>query len=52
VIAITGARISHQLPLGRVGTLQEITDAVPYLASPQVSFLVGTDLIIDGGPTA
>jgi NAD(P)-dependent dehydrogenase (short-subunit alcohol dehydrogenase family) len=46
------ARISHQLPLGRVGTLQEITDAVLYLASPQASFLVGTDLVIDGGSTA
>jgi len=45
-------RISQQLPLGRVGTLQEITDAVLYLASPQASFLVGTDLVIDGGSTA
>jgi len=45
------ARIGHQIPLGRVGTLSEITDAVLYLASPQASFLVGTDLVVDGGST-
>lgn len=46
------ARISQQLPLGRVGSLDEIAAAVLYLASPQAGFLVGTDLVIDGGSTA
>lgn len=32
------ARISEQLPLGRVGTLEEIAAAVLYLASPQAGF--------------
>jgi NAD(P)-dependent dehydrogenase (short-subunit alcohol dehydrogenase family) len=46
------ARMAQQLPAGRVGTLDEIAAAVLYLASPDAGFVVGTDLLIDGGATA
>jgi len=42
-------RMAAQLPIGRVGTLDEIAAAVLYLASPDAGFAVGTDLLFDGG---
>lgn len=39
-------------PLGRVGTAEEIADAIVFLASPQSSFITGTCLVVDGGLTA
>ncbi|WP_036529484.1 SDR family NAD(P)-dependent oxidoreductase [Nocardia sp. CNY236] len=46
------ARMRQQLPAGRVATVNEIASAVVYLASSEAEFLVGTDLVIDGGATA
>jgi NAD(P)-dependent dehydrogenase (short-subunit alcohol dehydrogenase family) len=46
------APIRRQLPAGRVGNLDKIAAAVLYLASPEAAFVVGTDLIVDGGATA
>lgn len=45
-------RLAAQLPVGRVGTLDEIAAAVLYLASPDAGFAVGTDLVFDGGAAA
>jgi NAD(P)-dependent dehydrogenase (short-subunit alcohol dehydrogenase family) len=39
-------------PVGRMGTAEEIAEAILYLASPQASFATGTALVIDGGFTA
>jgi NAD(P)-dependent dehydrogenase (short-subunit alcohol dehydrogenase family) len=39
-------------PLGRVGTPEEIAQAVLYLASDASSFVTGTALVIDGGGLA
>jgi 2-keto-3-deoxy-L-fuconate dehydrogenase len=39
-------------PMGRLGTPQEIADAVLYLASDQAAFVTGTAFVIDGGLTA
>lgn len=38
-------------PMGRMGTPQEVADAVVFLASPRASFISGTNLIIDGALT-
>jgi NAD(P)-dependent dehydrogenase (short-subunit alcohol dehydrogenase family) len=45
-------RMKDSLPIGRVATLDEIADAVLWLASSQSSFSVGSDLVLDGGATA
>jgi NAD(P)-dependent dehydrogenase (short-subunit alcohol dehydrogenase family) len=45
-------RLADQHPAGRAGTMAEITSAIRYLASPEASYHVGTDLVIDGGVTA
>jgi NAD(P)-dependent dehydrogenase (short-subunit alcohol dehydrogenase family) len=39
-------------PLGRVGTAEEIAEAVLYLASDASAFVTGTALIVDGGGLA
>jgi 3-oxoacyl-[acyl-carrier protein] reductase len=38
-----------QIPLGRLGTPQEIADAVAFLASPQASYITGSELHVNGG---
>ncbi|ANW17168.1 SDR family NAD(P)-dependent oxidoreductase [Streptomyces clavuligerus] len=40
------------LPLGRLGTPEEIAALVAYLASPDAAFITGQTLVIDGGETA
>src|SRR4051794_19199857 len=39
-------------PMGRLGTPEEIADAVLYLASDAAAFVTGSSLVIDGGLTA
>ncbi|MBI3561591.1 MAG: glucose 1-dehydrogenase [Gammaproteobacteria bacterium] len=46
------ARIKTVVPLGRVGTTEEVAAAVLWLAAPESSFVVGHDLVVDGGATA
>jgi NAD(P)-dependent dehydrogenase (short-subunit alcohol dehydrogenase family) len=43
------AGIQAQVPLKRFGTPDEIASAVLYLASAESAFVVGTELIADGG---
>ena len=43
------AGIAQQIPLKRFGTPDEIAGAVLYLSSPEAAFVVGTELVIDGG---
>jgi NAD(P)-dependent dehydrogenase (short-subunit alcohol dehydrogenase family) len=44
--------LSARQPLGRLGTPEEIAEAVAYLASDAASFVTGSVLVIDGGLTA
>jgi 3-oxoacyl-[acyl-carrier protein] reductase len=44
-------KIQHRTPLGRLGTVEEIADAVLFLASPRARFITGQTLVIDGGIT-
>jgi NAD(P)-dependent dehydrogenase (short-subunit alcohol dehydrogenase family) len=43
------AGIQAQIPLKRFGTPDEIASAVLYLASSDSAFIVGTELVADGG---
>jgi NAD(P)-dependent dehydrogenase (short-subunit alcohol dehydrogenase family) len=43
------ASIQSQIPLKRFGTPEEIAGAVLYLASAEAAFIVGTELVVDGG---
>ena len=46
------AERTQLIPLGRVGTSQDVAYAVLYLASDEASFVTGSELVIDGGYTA
>ncbi len=39
------------IPTGRLGTAEEVANAVVFLASPRSSFTTGVNLVIDGGFT-
>ena len=43
------ARMKDANPSGRVARLDEIVAAVRYLTSPESAYVVGADLVIDGG---
>ncbi len=38
-----------QIPIGRLGTPQEVADAVLFLASPSAGYVTGTELHVNGG---
>ncbi|MEU4571205.1 SDR family oxidoreductase [Nonomuraea sp. NPDC023979] len=46
------ARMAAQLPIGRVGRTEEIAAAVLWLAAPESAFVLGHDLVADGGASA
>ena len=41
-----------RIPLGRIGTAEEVAYGVLYLASDESSYVTGSELVIDGGRTA
>ena len=51
-IAGLEARLTAQVPLGRLGQAEDIGWAVRYLLSDESSFVTGVDLPVDGGLTA
>ncbi|MBN2510605.1 MAG: SDR family oxidoreductase [Spirochaetales bacterium] len=54
-IETTGAEHSgsdaHQHPSGRVGTIQDIVNAVMFLCDPANGFINGQNIVVDGGMT-
>jgi NAD(P)-dependent dehydrogenase (short-subunit alcohol dehydrogenase family) len=45
----TAAQILNQIPLGRFGTPKEIAATVLHLSARESAFIVGTEIIADGG---
>ena len=43
---------TQRIPLGKIGTAEDIAYGVLYLASDEASFITGSELVIDGGATA
>jgi NAD(P)-dependent dehydrogenase (short-subunit alcohol dehydrogenase family) len=46
------ARIEREIPLGRVGSAEEIGTLVAFLLSDQASYITGATIVADGGRTA
>ncbi|WP_166459577.1 SDR family NAD(P)-dependent oxidoreductase [Amycolatopsis pithecellobii] len=46
------AKISTSVPMERIGTPEEVAEAVFWLAAPESAFVTGTALSIDGGLSA
>jgi 3-oxoacyl-[acyl-carrier protein] reductase len=44
-------RIARRTPLGRLARIEEVANAVFFLASEQASFITGQTLVVDGGMT-
>jgi 3-oxoacyl-[acyl-carrier protein] reductase len=38
-----------RIPMGRMGTAEEIADAIEFLLSDRASYITGTNLLVDGG---
>lgn len=45
-------QVIAQHPLGRLGTAEEIAQAILFLCSDRASFMTGSELTVDGGVTA
>ena len=43
------AQIAPSIPMGRIGTADEIADAVLWLLSPQAAYVTGTIVDVSGG---
>ena len=44
--------VHDRIPLGRLGTTEEVANAVVFLASPAAGLVTGQSLLVDGGWTA
>jgi NAD(P)-dependent dehydrogenase (short-subunit alcohol dehydrogenase family) len=45
----TKVELAKQIPLGRFGTAAELASTVLHLSAPESAFIVGTEIIVDGG---
>lgn len=45
------AAMEGAIPLGRLGTPEDVANAVAFLASDEASYITGTSIVVDGGQT-
>jgi len=43
------ARVEGRIPLGRIGTVEDVAGVVAFLCGPDAAYLTGQDIIVDGG---
>ena len=43
------AEVESKIPLGRVGTAEEVANCIVFLLSPAASYVTGVTLAVDGG---
>lgn len=41
--------LKDAIPMRRIATVEDVTNAIGYLASSDASFVNGTSLVVDGG---
>ena len=46
------AALVSGVPLNRMGTPEELAEAILFIASPKATFITGTSLLVDGGKSA
>ena len=46
------AQVDHMHPLGQMGQVSHIAEAIAYLASDRAGFMTGAEMVIEGGLTA
>jgi NAD(P)-dependent dehydrogenase (short-subunit alcohol dehydrogenase family) len=42
----------NRIPIGRMGTVNDIAQGIVFLASDDAGFMTGAGLVVDGGTTA
>jgi NAD(P)-dependent dehydrogenase (short-subunit alcohol dehydrogenase family) len=43
------ARVEGRIPLGRIGTVEDVAGVVAFLCGPDAAYLTGQDIVVDGG---
>jgi NAD(P)-dependent dehydrogenase (short-subunit alcohol dehydrogenase family) len=42
-------RVERRIPLGRIGTVDDVAGVVAFLCSPDAAYVTGQDIVVDGG---
>jgi NAD(P)-dependent dehydrogenase (short-subunit alcohol dehydrogenase family) len=43
------AQVEGRIPLGRIGTVEDVAGVVAFLCGPDAAYLTGQDIVVDGG---